>query len=129
MCGPYRVFGSQGPSPTSISRTWKDLPAHKGLILNMQVFKLGPWTNGSNIVIKLDNNQVITIPINESSGSSLCSGGKSDFIYTISVPLDQHSDSNLAMNIQGNGGIAIGNVILSLQNCPDCANTQFGYNI
>ena len=63
-CGPYRVFGNQNASPTAITRTWRNLPNHKGLVLNMQLFKLGPWTNGTNIIVRLDNNQVITIPIN-----------------------------------------------------------------
>lgn len=95
----------------------------------MQVFKLGPWNNGTNIILKLDNNQVISIPINESSGSNVCSSGNSDFIYTLSVPLNEHTLNSLSMEISGRGGLAIGNVILSLQNCPDCASGQFGYEV
>ena len=128
-CGVYRVFGSVGPQPTTISRTWNNLPGHSGLILNMQVFKLGPWTNSTNITIRLDNRAVITIPINESTGSNLCSGGRSDFIYTVSVPLYDHTANNLRLSVQGQAGVAIGNVILSLQNCPGCVNSQFGYQV
>ena len=127
-CGSYRIFGNSNSSPTTISRTWRSLPAHKGLILNMQVFKLGPWTNGTSIILKLDNNQVISIPINESAGSFLCSGN-SDFVYTLSVPLAEHNSNNLVMEASGTGGLAVGNVILSLQNCPDCSSSQFGYDV
>jgi hypothetical protein len=33
------------------------------------------------------------------------------------------------MEVSGSSGLAISNVILTLQNCPDCSKNQFGYEV
>lgn len=54
-CGTYRLFGlAESPSPITITRNYQLLP-HSGLIIMLNVFKLGRWVSpNSTIFVSLD---------------------------------------------------------------------------
>lgn len=72
-CGPYKLYGiKQSDTPIKISRRY-NLPAHNGLILALNVFKLGNWSNPiTTISVMLDNDVLASVSINSSAGSTVC---------------------------------------------------------
>lgn len=72
-CGNYRLFGTpESAVPVAITRHYQ-LPAHSGLIIMLNVFKLGKWTSSNaNITVSLDGDVFSNVAINASSGSTIC---------------------------------------------------------
>lgn len=49
------------------------MPTHNGLILALNVFKLGNWnTTNNSISVMLDNDTVAAVSVNSSAGSTVC---------------------------------------------------------
>lgn len=129
-------------TPSSLNYTLTNLPAHRGITLVLNIFKIDDWLTTSssatnnltsiNITVNSPGYQGTTFNITLTNlyGSNICSGSGREMIWALQANLNDHRADQVTMTIATpDEGIFVREVEVYLGNCVDCSSVGLAYEI
>lgn len=131
----YGIASSNANTPTTMTFSVSSLPAHQGLTVFMNIFKVDysfPNTSRINITLISGNyNQTLLLNISQQLGANICGGLNNEIISSFNGAFQDHtSTGSLSIIISSaSDGIFIRQFEIYLGFCQFCINQVLTYQV